>query len=234
MNNKLSENEVLEYLRRSVFLVDQHGKTPELLHELSNMIPGVLHINSLEDFTPSFFNRQGEEIFGCAAEQMESNGLELIKQVVHPSDLHIPSTVLAPYVHANDANNEVSFFQRLRKVTDVEDDYKWYFTSCKIVNHNLLCISHAVENLNSTQRQLRLLLEENAFFKKNFKKFNALTKREKEILKELAVGKTAPMIADEYFLSPNTVKTHRQRIFEKLEVKTITELYKYAFHFDLL
>lgn len=234
MNFKLSEGEILDSLRQSVFLVEQEGTASKSLLELSDLIPGVLHLNSLEDFTPVFFNKSGEEIFNNTSDNVAAEGLDIVKQVVHPDDLHIPETVLLPYVRTNDTTAEVSFFQRLRKIDRAYFEHKWYFTSCKIISNYLLCVSHDIRNLSANNRQLLLLLEENHFFRKNFRKFDALTKREKEILKELAVGKTAPMIAEEYFLSLNTVKTHRQRIFQKLEVKTFTELYKYAFHFDLL
>lgn len=232
MNFKLSEKEILESLRQSLFLLGKNNATNQSVYELSNMVPGILHINSKENFVPNFFNKKGEEIFNCTADQVSSLGVEIIKDVVHPDDLQIPAHVLMPFIEKDDRTSEVSFFQRLKHAKDI--DYKWYFTSCKISNNSLLCMSHAIDNLKTNQRQLQLLLEENAFLKKNFQKFNKLTKREKEVLKKLALGYTALMISDELFISINTVKTHRQRIFKKLEVKTFTDLYRYAFHFDLL
>jgi two-component system, NarL family, nitrate/nitrite response regulator NarL len=45
-----------------------------------------------------------------------------------------------------------------------------------------------------------------------------LTGRETEILRRLAGGQSAPVIARELFLSPSTVKSHLQRIYERLGV----------------
>ena len=55
-----------------------------------------------------------------------------------------------------------------------------------------------------------------------------LTKREKEILKLLTEGKTSIAIAEELFLSPLTVDTHRKNIMQKLAVKNSAGLVKYA------
>ena len=46
----------------------------------------------------------------------------------------------------------------------------------------------------------------------------ALTAREREILRLTADGHSAPQIAEELFLSPTTVRTHLQHLYEKLGV----------------
>jgi two-component system nitrate/nitrite response regulator NarL len=45
-----------------------------------------------------------------------------------------------------------------------------------------------------------------------------LTRREREILNLVAAGASSPDIARQLFLSPATVKTHLQNLYEKLEV----------------
>lgn len=51
-----------------------------------------------------------------------------------------------------------------------------------------------------------------------------LTKREKQILQMVAEGKTSMIIADELFLSPLTVDTHRKNLLQKFQAKNSTEL----------
>lgn len=46
----------------------------------------------------------------------------------------------------------------------------------------------------------------------------ALSTREREVLRMIAGGQTVPAIAKELFLAPSTVKTHVQRLYEKLGV----------------
>ncbi|TDZ94578.1 putative transcriptional regulatory protein NarL [Mycobacteroides salmoniphilum] len=46
----------------------------------------------------------------------------------------------------------------------------------------------------------------------------ALSAREREVLRMIAAGLTVPTIAKQLFLAPSTVKTHVQRLYEKLGV----------------
>jgi two-component system, NarL family, response regulator NreC len=55
-----------------------------------------------------------------------------------------------------------------------------------------------------------------------------LTTREREVLKLLAEGKKNQEIAEVLFISPNTVRRHRYNIMEKLNLKNMADLVKYA------
>lgn len=45
-----------------------------------------------------------------------------------------------------------------------------------------------------------------------------LSERERQVLQAFAAGKSIPTVAAELFLAPSTVKTHTQRLYEKLGV----------------
>ena len=55
-----------------------------------------------------------------------------------------------------------------------------------------------------------------------------LSKRELEILQLCSRGFTINEIAEAIFVSPDTVKFHRRKLFERLEVSSITEAIAYA------
>jgi DNA-binding NarL/FixJ family response regulator len=55
-----------------------------------------------------------------------------------------------------------------------------------------------------------------------------LTKREKEIIKLIAEGFTNAQIAQQLFLSVDTVDTHRKNLYTKLNVKNTALLIRYA------
>ncbi|GHV26698.1 helix-turn-helix transcriptional regulator [Bacteroidia bacterium] len=55
-----------------------------------------------------------------------------------------------------------------------------------------------------------------------------LTVAERQILQEIAIGKTTREIATERSLSFHTINTHRKNIFRKLEVNNVHEATKYA------
>ena len=59
-------------------------------------------------------------------------------------------------------------------------------------------------------------------------RYDGLSDRERQVLKLVAEGKTSQQIADELFLSVNTVQTHRSHIMEKLGLHNRTDLIRYA------
>ena len=58
--------------------------------------------------------------------------------------------------------------------------------------------------------------------------FTVLTEREREVLQLLAEGRSAKEVAAELHVSRRTVETHKQHIMDKLEIRSIAELTKYA------
>jgi two-component system, NarL family, response regulator LiaR len=61
-----------------------------------------------------------------------------------------------------------------------------------------------------------------------------LTATEKEILKDIASGRTTKEIASKRYISIHTVMTHRKNIFRKIEVNNIHEATKYAMRAGLI
>jgi DNA-binding NarL/FixJ family response regulator len=55
-----------------------------------------------------------------------------------------------------------------------------------------------------------------------------LTRREKEILQLLYEGFNGPQIAEQLFLSPFTIETHRKNLLQKLNVNTTQLMLRYA------
>ena len=67
-----------------------------------------------------------------------------------------------------------------------------------------------------------------------FKLQYEITKREEEILRHLASGKTSKEIATKLFISPPTVDTHRRNVLKKTNCKSVVELTRMAFNNGLL
>jgi len=66
------------------------------------------------------------------------------------------------------------------------------------------------------------------------REYDALTSREREVLKLTAEGFTNQEIAEKLVISPKTVDTYRQRIMEKLNLHHRSELVRYALKAGLL
>jgi two-component system response regulator NreC len=60
------------------------------------------------------------------------------------------------------------------------------------------------------------------------KGLESLSSREQEVLRLFSQGKSNRDIADELFISTRTVESHKNHIMQKLELKTIVDLIKFA------
>lgn len=65
-------------------------------------------------------------------------------------------------------------------------------------------------------------------------KFERLTQRERDVLRLVAQGYSAPEIGARLFISPKTVDTYKQRIQEKLGLQHRSEYVQFALHLGLL
>ncbi|MDB4533702.1 helix-turn-helix transcriptional regulator [Vicingaceae bacterium] len=81
--------------------------------------------------------------------------------------------------------------------------------------------------ITSTLNSFKNILDENNFMKNNVEKYSKLSLREKETLKFIIQGITNKQISEKMFVSPNTVRTHRNRIWKKLDIKHFRDCLKY-------
>jgi len=65
-------------------------------------------------------------------------------------------------------------------------------------------------------------------------RFEKLTERERNVLKMVAQGYTAPEIGEKLYISPKTVDTYKQRINEKLGLQHRADYVKLALRLGLL
>ena len=79
----------------------------------------------------------------------------------------------------------------------------------------------------STINSFKTILEQNHFMRNNGDKYFSLTPREKETLKLIIKGYTNEQISDKMYISFNTVRTHRNRIWKKLGIKQLSDCSKY-------
>src|SRR5690606_9224999 len=61
-----------------------------------------------------------------------------------------------------------------------------------------------------------------------------LTRREKEILVEAALGLTTVQIAEKLFISPHTVESHRKNLIEKFKTSNLCSAIKLAVEYGLI
>lgn len=109
------------------------------------------------------------------------------------------------------------------------------------IRQNISEINVMVEKLKGKSSVLNQLKEVLAFPKffltqsnQAMKKFEPLTKREKEVLMLLPRGLTAKAMASELFLTEATIKSHLASIFRKFEVVNRTQAIAIAIEIKVL
>lgn len=94
----------------------------------------------------------------------------------------------------------------------------------------------AIYKVASGEKYIESRLAERALFSGNGEKspFERLSKREYEIFTLLVQGMSATTIADRLFISVKTVSTHKAHILEKMDLKNVAELVRFAMQNKLI
>lgn len=230
----LTEKEILARQQEQLFGIQKITSGSGIdLDDIAELIPGLVHLNKMHTLDITYLDRQNREILELKKEEVTTNGRQILHSIVKPESFEHAKKLFSG-MDFKDPCQVVSHFQALKGFSQ-HKEYEWYFSVKKRFNDTLiLTISNPVHTLGETHRQIEKVLEENLFLRKNLPKLNSLTKREKEIIHLIARGQTSQQISEQLFISIHTVRTHRKNIWQKLEIKSYAELFKFAGEFDLL
>lgn len=89
-------------------------------------------------------------------------------------------------------------------------------------------IEEAILTVNNNKLYMSISLDLSSKEQQELKKLPVLTSREKEVLFLIAEGFTNTQIADQLFISPYTVDSHRKNLLLKFEVNNTAGLIKLA------
>ena len=85
---------------------------------------------------------------------------------------------------------------------------------------------------DSTINSFKAIIEQNHFMRNNVEKYSSLTPREKETLRFIVKGYTNEQISEKMYVSHHTIRTHRNRVWQKLEIKHFRDCLKYECFFN--
>jgi DNA-binding CsgD family transcriptional regulator len=209
------------------------------IEAVADHFPGVLIIHTLPDFQVQYMSERGLKNLGKTRSEVE---LMSSKQY---HDRYFNAEDAADYVPKiqnmleNNTDDIVSYFQQVR--TSKTQEFDWYLSATKILmrddeNRPVLTITSAmqIDPQHHITSKVNRLLEENNFLRRHYHEFSLLTKRERDILRLLALGKSASEIGQQLYISEATAETHRRNIKRKLKAANLYELSQYARAFDLI
>lgn len=233
------QQEVLTFQAHTMCLGNHLSNQMLSISDIGDYVPGSVMVQNLGTMVNSYMNKFGCDILRKSSEELREMGPEYFNRYFPPEELKFFKKELLLFISDGDANNLHSFLQRVR--SDVNADYKWYFTTSRIIqspedgiNPSLVNISVPINMLSSTGARMRNLIENDEYMRKNFHRFGQLSMREKEIIKMIVEGKSSHEIADVLFRSIHTINTHRKNIIHKLGVNSLAELIKFAVAFNLV
>lgn len=211
----------------------------EVITPMADQIPGVIAIHELPEFRLRYMSKQGLQLLGKEwSEIKDLSNEEYHERFFNAEDARSYVPKILELLERN-TDDTVSYFQQVR--TSKDRPWDWYMSMTKILLRDeeskpLLSITCAmqIDPQHYFTAKADRLLKENEFLRKHFDKFSTLTEREREILKLVALGKSATEIGKLLSISPATVETHRKNLKRKLHTTNSFELSEYARIFDLI
>ena len=205
----------------------------------ADFLPGIVFVHDLRTWGIAYMSQVGLQALGTTLPALRALGSGFGPRYLNPCDAAEFGPALAARLARTDDHEQVSLFQQLR--AHDRQEWAWYLSTVRVFMRDeagrpllALTVACPLHPLSHLTHKVARLLEEHVFSRTKQPLFARLTQREREVLRLLAQGKNSVAIAQELFISANTVITHRRNINAKLHPETQHELARFAYAFDLV
>jgi len=209
------------------------------IRSVEKNFPGAIIIHNITDSSIVYMSEWGRNYLGVTMTQIREMGTEFHSHFFNIEDYQDYAPKIFGLLERNNDEEFVSFFQQVRRCP--QHDWAWFLSATKIFFRDeygkpLLTLTNALptDAKHSITVKAQRLLEENNFLRRNYHVFDQLTKREKEILKMMALGYSSSEMAEKLFISETTASTHRRNIKRKLNIENNYDITRFAQAFDLI
>ena len=229
-------------IEHTVFSNDESGLEDKLkaLQAIDKELPVVAIVMNVVKNYVEYMSPRGCRELNVTLEDLREMGPRYYEVFFNQHDLadYLPK-VIAMLDAPAAANMVVTFFQQVR--TAAMHDWVWHLGSTRVFmrgaegkpTHVITCVI-PIDPLHHVTSKVNRLLEENNFLRRNQHIFASLTKREKEILRLMALGFSAAEIAVKANISEKTAVTHRRNIKAKIGAQSSYDLTSFAQAFDII
>lgn len=205
----------------------------------AELMPGVIIVHQLEPFGPVYMTPNGLKQLGIDMQELKGLGADYHQRFFNNVDMTDFLSKMKKLLENNKPGETFTFFQQVK--LKEKKEWVWHITSLGIFLQDssgkpthTIAMAIPIDQMKHIPNKAERLLAENTFFNENKDKFLSLGDRAKEILRLVALGKSSSEIADELYISIETVNTHRKLIKQKLEISSVYEFTEYAQAFDLI
>lgn len=208
--------------------------------KIINEIPAIVYINSFREpgnpksLVNVWSNRYALDFIGYTQTEIKEMGFSFFTKTLHPDDMELILDNRDIEVASQNLTQTIKYTVLQRLKPKGKNDYAWFYGNGILIESydngfpkTFLCVVVEVAKQIHSENQLIALLKEINRLK-NECRCNVLTSREKELLPHIAKGLTDKEIANRFFISMGTAKTHRNNIIKKLRVKNSANLAAFA------
>ncbi len=224
--NKLTEKESIVYNEIQVYrLADLFKKNEKLFYEVCEILPSYVNINDKASLDTLYCNSTMEYLIEKDKSDIILEGLPLIESISHTPTLQNAIKHIRTYEAVGDNNSICSYFQYL----NFNQKWQWIYThKAFLSDYSYLNVGTQLLQIQGLYKTLNDILGETFINNDGWQKFNLLSKREKEIMKMFAEGKSKKDISEQLFISEHTVRTHRKNIMGKIEANSIRDIIRFT------
>ncbi|MEL6559386.1 MAG: LuxR C-terminal-related transcriptional regulator [Bacteroidota bacterium] len=201
-------------------LIQKFKEHRDNLDQLTDTLPYVIHVHDIQNLqlkyvSPNFKNAYVEFV----SEDLSTLYTDSLTHV-HPNDqLKVKETYLH-YIRNAKQFGSINFLQRMR--FGAKPDQVFFTTSIMVRETNeLLDISTPLSN-NEFISKNALCQSENIW------KYSLLREKEKQLIQLLIQSKSLKEIARQLDITYNTVKTYKKKIYKKLDIHSLNELFDFV------
>lgn len=219
--------ECANILAQNLFILERSYDHEEIIN-LADQLPACVHFNSRRNLINTYLSPNISEFVYIEAEQIVGMREQYFSHYVHPQTL---VKIFPKFLMLNttpDYSTIITETQMIKSGKEWND----VLTVTKKTPHKEDFISLSV-SLNMIEKSLSLsnLLDDKEFIRKHYQIFQTLTAREKEILNLIANGFSNTQIGERLFISPHTVRTHRNNIWRKLSISSFKDVVNFQRNF---
>ncbi|WP_186753986.1 response regulator transcription factor [Echinicola salinicaeni] len=215
-------------IRKKLDLLVEELKEKKILHqdkidlrtydEMTKEVPAMITLHDIANYRPIHINDACKEFYGFKNNFLKGMDYIYYIKTIHPS--YYP-TLFKSLTFFNEDQEE--FLDLTYKLKNADGNWDIMIGTTKTVTRsvdgkplNAISLLVPEKDHHPTQTAPMLLLEN-------------LTKREMEIFLLISESKKTSEIAQDLFISEETVKKHKQNIYKKLQCNKTSELVKMAF-----
>ena len=207
---------------------DDLTKELDFYKSILGSINGAIYIVNLDPYGLTWisYNKWVEILTGVPYENIVSGGEAFVKNLMMHNDFAEASIAATKYFMENPDGQWVGVYRAKNSL----DEMVWLLYNAVVFKRddkgqaiNNLCMTMDITNEINTNNLLMELMR--GKLRVQYKGvYDLFSKREIEVIREIANGLTTKEIGQKLFISENTVETHRSRILKKSGERNIASL----------